>query len=141
MIAFLALNPLNTANAYVFWGNPELKLEIDRKDGDLTGGDVDLLAVRVHRCGGGYDDYFANQTIDPVAGWTTTIEGGNLCSVQVRWDSDAQVWSNAFTLKSTVLIHTVSIGGPVSKASWTPFTVAAGSFSGTNPNVVITIDD
>ncbi|MCB9678035.1 MAG: hypothetical protein H6737_23245 [Alphaproteobacteria bacterium] len=139
MLALLALFVSPNADAYVFWGNPTLKLEIDRSEGDLTGGTVDLLGVRVHKCSGAYADYYADQTIDPVVGWSTTIAGGNICQVQVRWDSDGQVWSSAFTLKSSVLVTSVDIDAPVSSEPWSPYVVASGSFSGSDPEVVITI--
>ena len=139
MFALLSMLMMSQADAYVYWGNPELKLEIQRAEGDLLGGTADLRGVRVHKCAGGYTDYFANQVIDPVAGWTVQITGGDLCGVQVRWDSDVEVWSDTFELSSSKLIHAVSLQGTVSEGPFAPFTVTSGAFSGSNPKVRITI--
>lgn len=135
----LALFLVPSAQAYVFWGNPELKVEVDRSEGDLLAGEVDLLGIRVHACDSSYTDYTVGATIDPVDGWSTEIYGGDLCSVEILWDSPAYVWSKDFLLKSQATSHTVSIGGTVSSTAWTPYSVAAGSLAGSDPQVVLTI--
>lgn len=139
MFAILSLLLTPSAEAYVFWGNPELKLEIDRTEGDLVEGDVELVGVRVTRCNGTYNDYMADTPIDPVAGWTTTISGGNLCRATAWWSSDGVIWSSAFTLKSDVEFSPVDIVGPVSSAAWEDWVVTGGTFTGSHPVVKVTI--
>lgn len=140
MFAILSLLAVAPAEAYVYWGNPEFKLEISRTEGDLIGGQVDLIGVRIYKCGGGFNDYIADATIDPTDGWTTTITGGNLCGARVFWGSDGTVWSNAFTLKSDVDRSDVPLTGTTSSAAWEDWVVASGSFSGSSPVVKVTID-
>lgn len=140
MLSFILLSTSTPAHAYVYWGNPEFKLSIDRTEGDLVSGVADLAGIRVHKCGGGYTDYVADETIDPIVPWTTTIEGGDLCAVEVLWDSVVQVWSSAFALKSNSASHVFYLEGATAQVPLTPFVVTGGTFSGSTPNIHVAFD-
>lgn len=137
----LLLALTNTADAFVFIGNPKLMVEAVRTEGDLTDGQVYLDAVRVHKCGGGYTDYPIDEWIDPVEGWETTISGGDLCGASVKWGSDLMVESSAFELRYeqmvTQVVFASAAGG---EEELTPFVVESGSFSGSNPVLMVTLD-
>jgi hypothetical protein len=128
------------AAAYVYIGNPPLTVQVLRSEGDLTSGSAWLRGVRVHTCGGGYTDYTADVAIDPTEGWSTTITGGDLCGVTVRWETDVVVASSAFELAYEYPTSAVELtGSAYDQVALTPFVVESGTFSGSNPKVRITI--
>ncbi len=136
---FLAL--ASSAHAFVFIGNPKLHLEVSRAEADLTGGDAYVDLVRVHACGGGYTDYAVEQWVDPTDGWDTTIAGGDLCGVSVKWGSDVSVQSSTFALRYEQLVtqvpFTTSTGGAT---SLTPLVVESGTLTGSPPVLQATLD-
>jgi len=137
----LLLALTNTADAFVFIGNPKLKIEAVRTESDLVDGEAYLDAVRVHKCGGGYTDYQIDQWIDPVEGWETTISGGNLCGASVKWGSDLLVESSSFQLRyEQVVTHVPFASVAGGEEELTPFVVESGSFSGSNPMLMVTLD-
>jgi hypothetical protein len=141
MVALLFLLFL-PAHAYVYVGNPPLTVRIVRPEGDLASGSVWLLGIRVHKCGGGYDEYAADLLIDPTDGWSTQIAGGNLCSVSVRWFSDVLVLSETFEIRYEYPTTQVQLtGAAYDQSALSPFVVESGSFFGSPPQVQITIAD
>lgn len=130
----------NPANAWNTSTNPQIVVKVVRDEADLTGGYAELDGVRVHYCGGGYTDYTANATFDPVQGWSATINGGNLCMVEVIWDSSTFVWSEDFELKSSVTSHNVKITTSENATDWTPFMLADGTFWGSDPKLIVAFD-
>ena len=140
MLPFITALYAAPAEAYVYVGNPVLGIRIVRTEGDLVSGSAWLTGVRVHHCGGGYDDYAADELVDPTDGWSTTIEGGDLCGVTVRWDSDVLVDSSSFELRyeypSTSIVLT---GASSDETALTPFVTVSGTFSGSTPELSVTI--
>ena len=128
------------AEAYVYVGNPPLTLQVVRTEGDLVAGSAVLLGVRVHTCGGGYTDYLVDEGIDPTETWTTTIAGGDLCGVTVRWDSDVLVATSSFEVRyeypTSAIVLTGAAYDPVALA---PLVVESGTFSGSSPKVRVTL--
>ncbi|MCB9687906.1 MAG: hypothetical protein H6735_22890 [Alphaproteobacteria bacterium] len=138
----LALTLLATpAQAFVYVGNPPLTLQVVRDEADLTSGSVDLLGVRVHKCAGGYDDYEIDEVVDPTEPFTVTIAGGNLCAVTVGWSSDLTVTNGSFVLRYEYAYTTVMLSGAAyDEEPLVPFVVDSGTFSGSKPDLRITID-
>lgn len=141
MLSSLVLAALSSqAQAYVYIGNPPLKLKVVRAEGDLISGDAVLEGVRVYYCGGGYDDYEANVSIDPTQVWTTTITGGDLCSISARWDSDVTVGSSAFEVRYEGLVTSITLtGATVDTTQWSSVQVDSGTFTGSLPQLAVQI--
>ena len=139
-MAMFWLASTDSASAYVYAGNPALTIHVERNEADLLAGSGVLKGVRVYICGGGYDDYEVDESIDPVEGWSTTIEGGDLCGVAVRWDSDVDLWATSFSVRYEELVTAVTLTGASSDdVAFTPLVVTAGTFSGSAPRLVVTI--
>ena len=139
MFSLLTTLVATPAHAYLGWGNPTLTVAIVRDENDFATGAAYLDGIRVHHCNGSYDDYVANTSIDPTVGYSTTITGGDLCYVELLWDAPTVVTNNSFTLKANVTSSIVPIEGEVSTKDWNPFFVISGSFSGTEPEIEITL--
>ncbi len=132
---------MSLSEAYVFVGNPKLNVVVDRSESDLVDGTASLDKVRVHQCGGGYTDYEIDAWIDPVNGWGTTIGGGNLCAISLKWHTDVWVESTAFLLRYEELTTTFTLtSSGTGTVSFSPFVVEEGSFSGSTPNFAIWLD-
>lgn len=135
----LSLFAPSDAAAYVYIGNPALGVRIEWPSGTLTQGAAKLDFVRVFACGGGYTDYQVDAWIDPVEGWSTTIDGGDPCGVGLRWDTDVFVHSSTFVLRYEEIATGFTLPGP-STATYAPFVVVSGSFSGSDPAFLLTLE-
>jgi hypothetical protein len=100
--ALLAGAALVSHQAQAAWwaGNPDLSFRIDRPAGGFVDGDVYVHKVRVHHCDGSYQDRTVNQWVDPIAGHTVRINGGDLCSATWYWDSDFDINGTGFSLRA-----------------------------------------
>jgi hypothetical protein len=138
LVLFAGVAWPGTSDAYVYWGNPKLKVDLVRAEADLDSGAADLYGVRVHQCGGGYDDYVVEDDVDPVAGFELTIDGGDLCGVELRWDSDVTATSTgAFVLRYEQVVTAITFDATGSgEADFDPFTVDQGTHTGSTPTFV-----
>ncbi|MEQ1502060.1 MAG: hypothetical protein ABMB14_07500 [Myxococcota bacterium] len=131
------------ARAYIYVGNPELSLKVTRPAGDLTASAVHLDAIREHLCGGGTVDIDVDEDLtDLTDGWTTTIPGGDLCGLSFLWGGPlTTAKGSAWTVVYTEPYTSVGIDdAPSASVALTPFTVAAGTFSGAAPRLLVTVD-
>lgn len=132
--------PANT-QAIVHGGNPNLHFEVQQGPGYLTEGSVDLDKVRVELCGGGFTDYQVDDTIDPVDGFDLTISGGDLCGVELFWDSEMFLDGvgplGAFSLSYDKASTYVPL--PAQPQALTPWTPETGIVHGGNPNLTLSI--
>src|SRR5687768_16459739 len=99
-VVMLLIGAVSPAHAVVFAGNPKVGFHVDRSAGDYVDGAVYLTGVRVHYCGGGYDQYAVGQTVDPVAGHEVTVAGGDLCGVTWYWGSAMEIEGASFSLEA-----------------------------------------
>ena len=128
------------AHAWVYIGNPKLTVTVDRPQHDLLAADAVIEGVRVHRCGGGFDDYSVGASYDLVDGYGLDIEGGNLCGVSVDWSDELLVETPTASLSYDEPSTSVTLDG--TDASWsllTPFVVEEGTMSGAPPRMVVVI--
>ena len=143
-ISLLALlsNLPATTSAIVHGGNPNLHIHVDQAQGYLTQGSVDLDHVRVAYCGGGFSDYTVADSIDPVAGFDLTISGGDLCSVELFWDSEMMLDGvgpqGAFSLSFDQTSTWIAL--PAQPQALTPWTPETGIVHGGNPNIYLSIN-
>jgi hypothetical protein len=127
------------AHATVYTGNPNIDFHVDRPmQHDLVSGDVTLDHVRVSYCGGGHTDYAVNDVVDPVAGYSLTINGGDLCSVTFAWSTSMYLDGSNFTVGYDATSTTVQVGANMS-ASLSPYRVVSGNPSGGAPVLFVTI--
>jgi hypothetical protein len=130
---------LGTADALIYSGNPDWSFYVDNTGGTLTGGEVWLNKVRIHRCDGGYTEYAVQQSVDPVVGHTVVdITGGDLCAATMYWGSDMELSGSGFTLRYAENTTTVSLD-PLSAAWLTPYDVTSGTLSGGAPKLFVTL--
>jgi hypothetical protein len=141
------LSPLflaTVAQSTIYWGNPNLGFRVDRPAGDYTGGAVTLDRVRIHHCGGGSTDYPVGQTIDPVAGYSLQIAGGDHCSVTLTWSTSMDVEGDgslgSFTVRYGQETTTVELSAEIAPVALTPYSVVSGSMSGGAPWLMMSID-
>ena len=111
MIALLMTLFVPVADAYVYWGNPTLKLEVNTIDGDALYGASEIMGVRLHRCDADEEeeDIYVFQTIDPVAGWELSIPEGDYCEAQIRWDGPTKVYVSDGVIRSNALVTTLKL--------------------------------
>ncbi|MCB9673446.1 MAG: hypothetical protein H6736_24700 [Alphaproteobacteria bacterium] len=127
------------AHAAIYSGNPATTFRIDRPQGDLTDGDVNVYKLRIHYCGGGYTDYSVKQWVDPVDGFSVTINGGNLCSATVFWDSDIVLHGNGFEIVAEPTLTSVSLD-PIKDADVLPWHVTEGNPGAGTPQLLVELD-
>ena len=130
------------SSAIVHGGNPNVHFHVDQAPGYLTQGSVDLDKVRVEYCAGGFSDYTVDETIDPVAGFDLSISGGDLCSIELFWDSEMMLDGagplGAFSLNYNQTSTWVPL--PAQPQALTPWTPEAGIVHGGNPNIYLSIN-
>lgn len=141
----LLLAPVAPAHAFVYTGNPDFGFHVDRPAHDLVSGEVRLHKVRLHPCdNSGPVDYVVNQEIDPVAGYTLTIAGGDLCGATFFWADTMVLYGSgsagAFTIEHDDGTTPVQFGAPIPPAALTPYDVVSGTAPGAGPGIVVTID-
>ena len=133
----LSLLLLASAHATLYFGNPNLGFRVDRPAGDYVAGSVTLDKVRVHHCGGGFTDYEVDSVIDPVAGYTLTIAGGDHCALTFAWASALVIEGHGslgpFTVRYAAGATTVPLSEEIAPVALTPYSVASGSMSGGAP--------
>ena len=137
---FISLFALS-AHAYIFVGNPEANIKMVVPGTALSYADADVDYVRVHKCGGGYNQYDVSDTVDMVTGFTVDIDPGNLCGVSVKWDSDVDFGATGFDATYAESYTSVTLDGSPSTV-WTgltPFTVVSGEVPGL-PRLVVTVE-
>jgi hypothetical protein len=138
-LALVALALPVPAHAVIYIGNPTLGFRVDRPANDYVDGSVYLIGVRVHYCGGGYDDYAVGQTIDPVAGYTVTVSGGNLCGATWAWGSTMSIEGPAYDLEAYDDTTFFAIDGDIDPVALEDWDVVSGTYSGLGPYGVLSI--
>ena len=129
------------AEAVVYQGNPTAGFHVDRPAGDLVSGSVSLTKLRIHACNGTWTDYPVGAIVDPVAGYSLVVSGGDLCGATWYWGSAMVLQGNngaAFTLSYGA--GTTSISFAPSSAALTPYTVVSGTVSGSGPRLYGTMN-
>ena len=114
-----------TASAGIYTGTPDLGFHADRDANDFLAGTAKVDFVRVYNCGGGHTDYAMGTTEDPVLGFSVQINGGDLCSAEVFWNSSVYITGKGFTLKASPSSTVVDLD-PLKAGEITPFSVVAG---------------
>ena len=138
----LFLSLVASAHAGIYGGNPGISVWADRAQHDMNDGYAKLGKVRVHICGGNtVVDYTVDEEIDPVEGYTVTVNGGDFCGVTFFWDTDVTIhggtgtgWGIAYTPSSTYLPISTMV------APLTPFNLLYGVIYGGNPELHMSID-
>ncbi len=132
---------LSQAHAYIFIGNPGTTISVDPAGG-LTEAEATVDAIRVHKCGGGYTTFDIDETVDLIAGITIDIQPGDLCGVSVDWGSDVTFGTDAWSGTYDEPYTSVTLDGSPSTVSTalTPFEVTSGTFSGSPPRLVVTVE-
>ncbi len=93
-----------------FWGGtPDLGFKVDRPAGGFVDGDVYVHKLRVHHCDGSHQDYTINQWVDPVAGHSVQVQGGDLCSATWYWTNDVDIDGNGFSVTAWPDTTTVNL--------------------------------
>lgn len=132
------------AHAFLYGGNPAVRLDVQRASADLVSGDVDLTKLRVHYCSGGFADYTVGQTIDPVAGFTQVISGGDICDLRFYWGSDMMLDGSgslgSFSLLYGEAYTTVPVDPAIAIVPLTPFELVSGSMTSGAPGLRVTIE-
>jgi hypothetical protein len=132
------------AHAFLFGGNPDVRVEVQRPAGDLLSGSVELQTLRVHSCSGGYTDYPVGDAIDPVEGATIAIAGGDLCALRFYWATDMSL-AGYGTLGSFALLYsepytTISVDPEIVSVPLTPYDLVSGSMTSGAPRLTVTVD-
>jgi hypothetical protein len=128
------------ANAYIYVGNPTLSFHVTRPADDFESGTVVLHQLKMHKCNGQTITSTPDATIDPVAGWSTIIPGGDYCSTTLVWDPAMEIEGDTFVIEYDAGQTTVQLGSQIAPVSLTPVDVVSGSFSGTAPRLVLQIN-
>ncbi len=131
----------SVAHAWIFVGNPEgnFKIELPGTQLSYAGATVDY--VRVHKCGGGYDQFEVDKTVDLVNGFTVAINPGDLCGVSVKWTGDVEFGGSNWDVTYSEPYTSVTLDGSPSTV-WqglTPFTVTNGDIPSGGPRLVVTV--
>jgi hypothetical protein len=139
-VAFLS----TSAWAYVWFGNPtNVVVRVDRPEEDVASALAVVTAVRMHACAGGYTDYPVGATVDLADPLEVEVDSGEWCGVSVRWGSELTVvgsgWTAVYDEPHTTL--PVDENPEAVREALTPFTVAAGPFSGAPPRLQVTLDE
>ncbi|MCB9688556.1 MAG: hypothetical protein H6735_26195 [Alphaproteobacteria bacterium] len=138
----LALLLAAQAHAYIYTGNPDFGVEVNRLANDYVEGDVHLDKVRIVRCDASWTDYTVDGDVDVVAGFTLTVAGGDLCAAVFYWGStmtiDGDGSLGAFTVSYDKATTTVLFDDPITPKALTPYTVTSGSMEGWGPWLVMT---
>lgn len=138
-LALLLLPISGSAQAAIYSGNPEIWIDIDRPAHDFLGGSVILEAIQVHTCSGGLATYVHNVAIDPVAGWSTHVGGGDLCGITLVWGGDLSIQGPTYSLLYSVAATEIPIGTTIPAVALTPFSVVAGNYQGAAPSLLVTL--
>lgn len=140
VLPLLLLGVSVPSHAIVFTGNQRLSFWVDRSAGDLTDGSVYLNKIRVHKCDNTHVDYPVNASLDPVAGSSIVIAGGDLCGATWYWGSTMTLHGdngNDFTIDyDDNTTHNV-FASPLVATPLTPYEVTEGSISGTGPKLLL----
>ncbi|MCA9490407.1 MAG: hypothetical protein KC621_10800 [Myxococcales bacterium] len=127
------LTALTPAHAILIGGNPNVGVSIDNVLGQYDDGSVYITKVRAMECGGGYTDYTINKWVDPVAGYTLTIDGGDLCNIRYYFGSPMTLHgtnaNGAFTVTYDEPYGTIDIDPEIATPALTPYTVPQGATS------------
>ena len=129
------LTALTPAHAYLFGGTPDIPVdvEVDNVLNQYTSGSVLLDKVRVYACNGSYLDYNVGLWVDPVAGHTEHIQGGDLCGIRYYFGSAMTLHgvnsNGAFTVVFDEPFATVDIDPEIANPAITPYTVTQGTTS------------
>ncbi|MCA9493553.1 MAG: hypothetical protein KC621_26660 [Myxococcales bacterium] len=138
----LALLLAPQAHALIYTGNPDFGVEVTRLAGDYVEGTVHLDKVRIVECDATWKDYTIDADPDPVAGFTLTVDGGDLCAAVFYWGSDLVIDGDgslgAFTVTYDKATTTVTFGDPIVPKALSPYTVTSGSMEGWGPWLVMT---
>lgn len=76
-----------------------------------------VTEVDVHYCGGGYDVYFGEESVDFADGWLVNLPSGSLCSVTLHFDDGVTTWSNGGV--SSVPLSAVDVKDTSAPSGWT----------------------
>jgi hypothetical protein len=140
----LSLLLATSAHAFLYGGNPAVRVFVQRPAGDLVSGSVELQKVTVHPCAGGYTDYAVGEVIDPVEGYTVQIAGGDLCGLRFWWASDMELDGDgtlgAFSLLYGEAYTNISIDPDIVSVALTPYDLVSGSMTSGAPRLSVTID-
>ena len=138
MYFFLSLVTLSSPAA-VFYGNPKASFKVDRPEGDYIDGSVYVYALRVTNCSGTETSYAVKQWVDPVAGYTLTINGGDLCEATWEWDSDFEINGPGYSLGASPTNTTFDLEHII-PVRLQPYEVDSGSYTGHPPFVLMTLN-
>lgn len=139
-LVFLGLAVGSSASAGIYTGTPSFDFQITRASADFVEGSVVVEGVRIHKCGGGHDDYAIDDTFDPVKGFSVTVNGGDLCSAEVFWDSDIEIEGSGFDLEATPATTSVALdAGENIDNTVTPWKVVAGSMPSSSDEPVLEV--
>jgi hypothetical protein len=136
----LLLGLTGSADAITYDGTPVLRFRVDRPANDFVSGEVELIGVRVHHCGGGYTDVSVNDVFDPVAGGQFGIPAGDHCQITFAWGSDLEVQGPGYVVVYSESTTAVPLDEAIDPVYLSPYTVVSGSMSGYGPWLVVTID-
>ncbi|MDP2304734.1 MAG: hypothetical protein Q8P18_01740 [Pseudomonadota bacterium] len=140
MLALRLLLPIVApAHAAIYSGNPELWIKVDRPAHDFVEGGVVLHEIQTHTCAGGLATYVYDVAIDPVAGWSTQVGGGNLCGITLVWGSPLGIDGPAYAVVYSEEVTEVLLGATIPPVALTPFSVVYGNYSGTAPHLFLTL--
>lgn len=129
------------AEAVIYGGNPDLDVEIQRLSSDLTSGSGYLVKVRVYECDTlDFVDYPVGQTVDPVAGFSVEIQGGDLCGATLFWADDVLLAGADFVMAYGDHTTNVLFGEPIAPVALTPIEVVYGDPGGVAPRLYASVD-
>ena len=132
----LALLLAPQAHALIYTGNPDFGVEVTRLAGDYVEGTVHLDKVRIVECDATWKDYTIDADPDPVAGFTLTVDGGDLCAAVFYWGSDLVIDGALLggdCARQHSHISRAPVGNTVEKAVTTAF-IGSAAAAGTLAN-------
>lgn len=124
------------AHAGTWMHGTELHGRVDRPQGDFTGGTVDLEKVRAYHCGAStYVDFVANESVDPVAGFSVTVSAtGDYCDITFFFDTDVTIdgdgTSGVFAIESTDAEVDMTVSASMGWVALSDWSVVSGTMSG-----------
>jgi hypothetical protein len=131
------------SHAIQYTGDQRLSFKVDRPAQDLTDGSVYLTKVRIHECDSSYVDYPVNATIDPVAGDSVVIAGGDLCGATWFWGNDMVLYGDdgdEFTILYQNDTTSNVFASPLVPTALQPYEVTEGSISGPGPRLILHVE-
>lgn len=128
------------ADAAIYVGNPNISVKVDRPAHDFVSGFADLHTIRVNYCGGGYSTYTIDDSFDPVDGWSSTISGGDICSIVLSWNDAIEIDGPSYIIEHSLSTTTFSVGASIPPVGLTPITTIQGSYSGNLPLMYISLN-